>query len=94
MEPLANQVANDIDEGVFYSRSFDHGTVFHQHVVARLLTLGWSFGESPVGFAKPATITYMIKGERSVSLLTTFFMGTFTEIRTQRRGEEFTGLND
>ena len=86
--------AEEIDSGTLKTTQVDEGTGWVQEVIDELSDKGWQAEPAPFGFNKAATIHYYVKEERSVSFLTTYFMGTYTEIRPGTRGKEFRGFND
>jgi len=86
--------AEEIDSGTLKTTQVDEGTDWVREVIDELSDKGWRAAPAPFGFNKAATIHYYVKEERSVSFLTTYFMGTYTEIRPGTRGKEFRGFND
>ena len=85
--------AEQIDDGTLRLNQVDEGTDWVQQVVEELLGMGWKVAPAPFGFKKAATIRYLVKDGKSVSFLTTYFMGTYTQIRLGRQGKEFTGFD-
>ena len=86
--------AERIDSGTLNVGMVDEGSGWAQDVVNCLLNKGWEPMPPPFGFNKAATIRYLVKDGRSVSFLTTSFMGTFTEIKLGTQGTEFTGFGN
>ena len=86
--------AEKIDSGTLKTTQVDEGTDWVRQVITELICKGWEAAPAPFGFNKAATIHYLVKEERSVSFLTTYFMGTYTEIKQGTRGKEFRGFND
>lgn len=89
------EVAMQIDEGKLTNRTFDDkDSRWNKNVCEFLERLGWNYGSNPMRFNKPSTNSYMVKGDRSVTLLTAHFMGTYTEVKVQTVGKEFRGYHD
>tara|TARA_Y100000389_G_C17055869_1_gene315006 strand:+ start:63 stop:356 length:294 start_codon:yes stop_codon:yes gene_type:complete len=88
-------VAMQIDEGNLTNRTFDdRDSRWNENVCKFLGRLGWSYGTNPMRFGKPSKNSYMVKDDRSVTLLTAHFMGTYTEVKVQTVGKEFRGYQD
>jgi hypothetical protein len=90
----AKELADRVNEGSFHRQMFDYGNSWNECVTMHLRELGWKVGDPRVGFQKPALINYLVKEGKSVTLLTSYFMGVFTEVTVQTEGKEFTGLGD
>ena len=86
--------AEKIDSGTLNVGMVDEGSDWAMEVTNCLLDKGWETMPAPFGFKKAATIRYLVKNGRSVSFLTTYFMGTFTEIKLGTQGTEFTGFGN
>ena len=90
----AKELADRVNEGSFHRQMFDYGNRWNECVTMHLKNLGWQISDPRMGFDKPALINYLVKDGRSVTLLTTAFMGIFTEVTVADAGKEFTGLGD